>query len=127
VQALLQATQGLGIASHSLSGVMEQLANMSVRLEAVGKAAVLEAQARGDLLRDLREVSSRTQQAALEFKALADQVRTSVRDSVEHFGSSMSQTVAQHMKEYQKQLGDAVAMLSGALQELAEYAESSKR
>ena len=126
-QALLQSTQGLGAASQNLAGVVAQLANTSTRLESVAKASAVEAQVRGDLLRDLREVSIRTQQAAREFKALADQVRTSVSDSVEHFGSSMSQTVAQHMKEYQKQLGEAVGMLSGALQELAEYAESAKK
>jgi hypothetical protein len=124
-QALAQSTSQLGVASQGLSSTVTQLGAASIRLEGVASAAVADTEMRGKLIRDLNEVVMRSERASGEFAKLAEQLRTNVTDSVDQFGSTVSKVLSQHLLDYQKQLGDAVNMLAGALQQLAEYAESS--
>jgi hypothetical protein len=125
-QALAQSTSQLGVASQGLTSTVTQLGAASIRLEGVASAAVADTELRGKLIRDLNEVVTRSERASGEFAKLAEQLRTTVTDSVDQFGSTVSKVLSQHLLDYQKQLGDAVSMLAGALQQLAEYAESNE-
>jgi hypothetical protein len=125
-QILSQSTSQLGVASQTLATAMTQLSSASVRLESVASAAATDTDMRGKLIRDLNEVVTRSEKASAEFAKLSEQVRTSVSSSVDQFGSTVSKVLSQHLLEYQKQLGDAVSMLSGALAELSEYAATDE-
>lgn len=125
-QALAQSTSQLGVASQGLSTAITQLGATSVRLEGVASAAAADTEMRGKLLRDLHEVVARSERASAEFAKLAEELRGNVGDSVERFGTTVSTVLSRHLLEYQKQLGDAVSMLSGALEQLAEHAAGAE-
>jgi hypothetical protein len=125
-QALAQSTSQLGVASQGLSTAITQLGVTSVQLEGVASAAAADTDMRSKLLRDLQEVVGRSERASVEFAKLAEQLRGNVSDSVEHFGSKVGDVLSKHLFEYQKQLGDAVSMLAGALEQLAEHAAGAE-
>nr|PZN77417.1 MAG: hypothetical protein DIU57_16550 [Pseudomonadota bacterium] len=125
-QKLDQSSAELGAAAQYLSRAMEQLAGTSGRLESVSRSITSEYEARQQLLHDLRDVISRAQVAANEFSKLREEVNSALTTTIEQFGKGVGDVLRKHLTDYQKQLGDAVSMLQGALEELAEYASSAR-
>ena len=78
------------------------------------------------MLRDLQEVMKHSQAASAEFAKLTAEVERALTGGLETFGTGVSKVLSEHLASYQKQLGDAVGMLQGALEELAEYASESR-
>jgi Mg2+ and Co2+ transporter CorA len=122
MNAIQQATASLASAAERVSSGIAQLAGTAARLEAVAKLAAQEGDVRSQLLKDIQEVATRTQAASAQFERLTQQVHGTLQSSIEEFGSQVSKVLSEHLHVYQKELGDAVGMLSGALAELAEYA-----
>lgn len=121
-QSMSQASGQLATAAERVSTTSLQLTTAAARLEAVAKSATTETDARNQLLRDLQEIMSRSQAASAQFGQLAQDVQGVLVQNFDLFGSSVSKVLSEHLLMYQKQLGDAVGMLQGALEELAEYA-----
>jgi hypothetical protein len=117
-----QASGQLATAAERVNTTISQLATTATRLEAVAKSATTETDARNHLLRDLQEIMSSSQAASAQFGRLAQDVQSVLVQNFDLFGSSVSKVLSEHLLVYQKQLGDAVGMLQGALEELAEYA-----
>jgi hypothetical protein len=125
-QSMAQASAQLAVASEQVAHTVSQLATASTRLEGVAKTATTETDARNQLLRDLQELIGRSKAAGAEFAQLSQQVRKTLEENIETFGSGVSKVLSEHLRDYQKQLGDAVGMLRGALEELAEYATADR-
>jgi hypothetical protein len=121
-QSMVQASAQLATASQSVANAVAQLGTASVSLEGVAKSVTLETDARSRLLQNMQEVIEKSQEASGQFSALAEEVRKTLESSFEQFGSGVGRVLSEHLTAYQKQLGDAVSMLRGALEELAEYA-----
>ncbi len=128
-----QAASSLGQASTQLLGASERVASTvsqlgaaASRFEAVSKLTAAEADARSHLLKDLQEVIAKSQAASGEFARLSQQVRDALQEGIEQFGTGVSSVLSDHLNQYQKELGTAVGMLTGALSELAEYAGSER-
>jgi putative membrane protein len=121
-----QAAAGLAAAGQALSGVVAKLNETAIRFEAVSRVTASEVDARAALLGDLRQVAIHSRTAASEFTQLTDQVKSQLSQNIDTFGTSVGQALTKHLLEYQKQLGDAVSMLKNALEELSEYADSSR-
>jgi hypothetical protein len=126
-QSMSLASAQLATAAERVSSTVSQLGVASTRLEAVAKSATTEADARNHLLRDLQEVITKSQAASAAFAGLTQEVRGALRTGIEDFGSGVSKVLSDHLHSYQKQLGDAVGMLQGALEELAEYAGTDRK
>jgi hypothetical protein len=126
-QASGQATSNLATASQAMAGSVGRLSEAAVRFDAVAKVIATEADQRDALLKDLAAAAERSRLASAEFKALTDQVKQTLVDNVETFGTGMARVVQTNLLDYQKQLGDAISMLKNALEELAEYADGAKR
>jgi hypothetical protein len=125
-QTMSHASTELAGAAHQVGTTSGQLLTAATRLEGVTKLAGTEADARSALLRDLQEVLSKAHAASLEFNTLTSEVRNSLKEGIEGFGTGVSKVLSEHLHSYQKQLGDAVGMLKGALEELAEYASTER-
>ena len=67
-----------------------------------------------------------TQVAAAGFRDLAGQLREALTIAFGQFGDGMTTTISKHLADYQKELGNAVGILSNALQELAEQIEQAQ-
>jgi hypothetical protein len=126
-QASTQAAATLATASQSVAGAVANLSETAARFEAVSRVTATEADTRAALLRDIKAVSELSRSAALEFASLTEQVQSHLIKNVETFGAGVGATLAKHLKDYQTQLGNSVNMLRTALEELAEYADNSKR
>ncbi len=124
--SVAMASGQLAVAAQSLSTSITQLGTTSTRLEAVAQAATTEAATRSQILRDLQEVMKQSQAASAEFATLTAEVERALKGGLETFGTGVSKVLSEHLASYQKQLGDAVGMLQGALEELAEYASESR-
>jgi hypothetical protein len=126
-QAVTQAASQLAAGAQGLGSVVTTLASVSTQFQAVASVAASEADSRSALLKDLREVIDSTKIAGREFGRLAEEVRQTLAVSVEQFGSGVGKVLSVHLLDYQKQLGSAVDMLKGALEELAEYATKDEK
>ena len=126
-QAMTQATSQLAAGAHGLGDVVRTLAAISSQLETVAAATATEADTRGKLLKDLGEVMGSARVAGEEFGRLAEEVRQTLAISVEQFGLGVGKVLSTHLLDYQKQLGSAVDMLKGALEELAEFANKDEK
>jgi hypothetical protein len=125
--AVTQATLQLAAGAQGLGDVVTSLASVSTQFQAVASVAATEADSRGALLNDLRAVMDATKTAGGEFGRLAEEVRQTLALSVEQFGNGVGKVLSDHLFDYQKQLGSAVDMLKGALEELAEYAAKDEQ
>ena len=125
--AVAQATSQLAVGAQGLGNVVTTLASVSTQFQAVASVAASEADSRSALLKDLTEVIDRTRTAGGEFGRLSEEVRQTLAVSVEQFGSGVGKVLSDHLTDYQKQLGSAVDMLKGALEELAEYATKDEK
>lgn len=123
-QQLAQSSGILGGAAQSLSTATSSLSSTTSRLEQVGNMVQAEGEARGDMLRDLHQLTHQAQQTGQSLAALTDEVRGKLTEVVEKFGAGVSQAVERNLTAYNKQLSDAVGMLSSALEELAEVADA---
>lgn len=125
-ESLLNATTGLDSASQRLATAMTQLGTTTSHLQEVANAARTEQQMRAALLTDVQKVMTETQVAAAGFRDLAGQLQDALSVAFGQFGDGMTTTVSKHLAEYQKELGNAVGILSNALQELAEQIEQAQ-
>lgn len=125
-QDIAQASSQLAASSQAVGGALTQLGVSTLRLESVSKSFASEAEARQQLLLRLQEVFKQSKDAGDQFAELSVQVRESLEENISQFGSGVGKVLADHLNMYQKQLGDAVQMLQGALEELAEYAAADK-
>jgi hypothetical protein len=125
-ESLLNATTGLDGASQRLATAMAQLATTTSHLQEVANAARTEQQMRAALLADVQKVMTETQIAAAGFRDLGRQVQEALTVAFGQFGDGMTATISKHLSEYQKELGNAVGILSNALQELAEQIEQAQ-
>lgn len=125
-EALLSAANGIEGASQMLSGAMTQLSTTTAHLQEVANAVRTEQQMRAALLSDVQKVMTETQVAAAGFRDLARQLQEALTVAFGQFGDGMTTTISKHLAEYQKELGNAVGILSNALQELAEQIEQAQ-
>jgi putative membrane protein len=125
-QSIAQTTAVLSTVAQEISRTASQLGGASLRLEAVSRLTAAEEEARSALLKDLQEVFVRSREAGAQFAALTEEIRTALESGFNEFGTGVSKVTSTHLFEYQKQLGDAVGMLKNALEEMAEYADSSR-
>jgi uncharacterized protein YbjQ (UPF0145 family) len=125
-QAVAQASIQLATAAQGIVNAVGQLGTVSTRLEGVARSATLESEARNSLLANLKDVIGKSQAASAEFAKLTEEVRDTLELSFESFGTGVSKVLSEQLALYQKQLGDAVGMLHGALDELAEYANRDR-
>lgn len=125
-QQLSQSSGVLGTASQSLATATTTLGSTASRFEAVAQVASTEADMRAQLLKDLRSMTDESRNAGLELASLSEEVRGSLAQNIDEFGGQVSRVLSQHLADYQKQLGNAVAMLQSALEELAEVAVDAR-
>lgn len=123
---IAQSSGVLGGASQSLSAASTSLESFSSRLEVVGKMVQTEGEARSDMLRDLKQLTAQSQQTGQSLAGLADEVNQKLAEMLDRFGGGISRVVADNLTAYNKQLSDAVGMLSSALEELAEVADARR-
>ena len=126
-QAMTGAAAQLAEGTQGLGRVVGTLATIAGQLESVAASATSEADSRAALLRGLGEVMASAQVAGGEFARLTEEVRQTLRLSVEQFGDGVGKVLSTHLLDYQRQLGSAVDMLKGALEELAEYATQDEK
>jgi hypothetical protein len=126
-QAMTAASSQLAAGAQGLGDVVHTLAGITAQLQSVAASAASEADSRGALLRDLGAVMEASRLAGAEFGRLAGEVRETLTVSVEQFGSGVGKVLSTHLLDYQRQLGSAVDMLKGALEELAEYATRDEK
>ena len=126
-QAMTEASSQLAAGALGLGDVVKTLAEISGQLQSVAASAASEADARGALLKDLGEVMDSARIAGAEFGRLAGEVRETLTVGVEQFGNGIGKVLSTHLLDYQRQLGGAVDMLKGALEELAEYATRGEK
>jgi len=125
--AMTQASSQLAEGAAALGDVVKTLAAVSGQLQSVATSTASEVDARGALLKDLAEVMERARLAGADFGRLTDEVRQTLADSVEQFGTGIGKVLSTHLLDYQRQLGGAVDMLKGALEELAEFAARDEK
>lgn len=125
-QQLTQSSGVIGAASQSLVTATTALGGATGRLENVAQIASAEAEARSQLLADLKAMTEQSRGAGRELASLSEEVQTILAQNVDSFGNGVSKVLSQHLADYQKQLGDAVGMLRLALEELAEVAVETR-
>jgi putative membrane protein len=110
----------LGSASQALNTTSTTMGTAATRLEAVANSAMVEAEARGKLLVDLKAMTEQSRNAGQELASLSEGVAQHLVKNVEQFGGSVGNVLRQHLSDYQKQLAEAVGMLKDAMDQLAE-------
>lgn len=117
------ASRDLAAAAQTLRATTAQLEVATTKLEAVSSEASRESSARSDLIRDLQRVAELTKMASGQFAELTNEVKNSLVENLETFGTGVAEAVARNLIEYEKQLGNAVKILKSALESLHEFAE----
>jgi hypothetical protein len=126
-EAMTHASSRLAEGTQGLGHVVGTLAAIAGQLETVAASTASEAQSRDKLLKSLGEVMDSAQVAGAEFGRLTEEVRQTLKLSVEQFGDGVGKVLSTHLLDYQRQLGSAVDMLRGALEELADYATKEEK
>ena len=123
-QQILSVAGQMTTASQALNASTTQMGLVGARFEALSGSVAIEAEVRRELLRSMEKVSADAKAAGVGLVDLATGVRGALEAGFEEFGTGISRVISEQLNAYQQQLGDAVSMLTGALEELAEYAGS---
>jgi hypothetical protein len=123
---LVRASSHLAAAAQNVGSSIHQLSNAAIRFEGVATSASVEANARRQLLLSLQDVIDQSQMASREFVALAQETRKALGARVQHFESDVESVLAEHMKAYQRQLGESAGSLRQAIDQLAARANRTR-
>ena len=110
--ALRKSSETLGTSSQAMS-------QASIRMEGVSGLMASEAGVRESTLKEIQRALSKGQEASLEFAEYSEMVTKMLEKSIESFGSSTTAVLGHTMRQYDKELTNAVALIRQALDQMA--------
>lgn len=123
-QQIMNVSGQMTSAAQALNASTTQMGVVGARFEALSGSVTMESEVRRELLRSMEKVSADAKSAGASLVDLASGVRGALEAGFDEFGTGISRVISEQLNAYQQQLGAAVSMLTGALEELAEYAGS---
>ena len=119
------AAMSLSTAGQYVASSVSELGGISERLTVVAASITTEAQVRTSTLAQIEGASRSAQEAGVKFVALTDEVKNALVGNLAAFSEGMTRTLQVNLSAYEQELGRAVSTLSGALDELSEFANRS--